>query len=114
MDQSGTDIVREYISAWPNGYDTLTRLRTDDFIEDWPQSGERIRGDAMYRAIHEHYPGGLPEYKPGRVSGTPEQWALSPSFTLVHLTGSGSTFTVEGALDYPDGSTYMVVAVLEL
>jgi len=114
MDESGTDVVREYISAWPNGYDTLTRLRTEDFIEDWPQSGERIRGDANYRAIHKHYPGGLPEYQAAKVSGTPEQWAVSPLFTIVHLSGSGATFTVEGTLKYPDGATYSAVAVLEL
>ena len=114
MSESGADIVREYISAWPNGYETLARLRTDDYIEDWPQSGERIRGHATYRTIHENYPGGLPEYKPAQLSGTPDQWAVSPLFTLVHLSGAGSTFTAEGALKYPDGSTYKVVAVLEL
>lgn len=114
MDESGAEVVREYISAWPNGYDTLTRLRTDDFIEDWPQSGERIRGSANYREIHEHYPGGLPEYEPAKVSGTPDQWSVSPLFTVVHLSGSGATFTVEGTLRYPDGARYLAVAVLEL
>ena len=114
MDESGAEVVREYISAWPNGYETLTRLRTEDFIEDWPQSGERIRGSANYREIHEHYPGGLPEYRPAKVSGTPDQWAVSPLFTIVHLSGSGSTFTVEGTLKYPDGAKYLAVAVMEL
>jgi len=114
MDESGAETVREYISAWPNGYDTLTRLRTDDYVEEWPQSGERIRGDASYRAIHQNYPGGLPEYKPAQLSGTPDQWTVSPLFTLVHLSGAGATFTAEGALKYPDGATYKVVAVLEL
>jgi hypothetical protein len=114
MDESGADIVREYLGAWPNGYETLTRLRTEDFIEDWPQTGERIRGDAKYRAVHENYPGGLPDYKPAHLSGTPETWAVSPLFTLVHLSGAGATFTAEGALRYPDGAAYKVVAVLEL
>jgi hypothetical protein len=114
MDESGAQTIREYIKAWPDGYDTLARLRTDDFIEDWPQTGERIRGDASYRAIHEHYPGGLPASKPDQVSGAPEQWAVSPMFTLVHLTGSDGTFTVEGSLKYPDGSAYKAVAVIEL
>jgi hypothetical protein len=114
VDESAADIVRQYISAWPNGFDTLARLRTDDFIEDWPQTGERIHGDASYRAIHEHYPGGLPEVQPAQVSGTPDQWAVSPLFTLVHLSGAGATFTVEGAARYPDGANYKVVVVLEL
>ena len=114
MADSGEDLVRRYVQAWPDKFDELSRLRTDDFIEDWPQSGERIRGDANNRAIHSKYPGGLPGVTPERISGTADQWALSPSFTLVHLSGSGSDFTVEGTLVYPDGTTYKMIVVMEL
>jgi hypothetical protein len=114
MDDAATTVVREYIKARPRDFDALTRLRAPGFVEDWPQSGERIRGDANSRALHEQYPGGLPAYATERVSGTPEQWAMTPMFTLVHLTGSGSSFTVEGNLVYPDGSPYKVIAVLEV
>jgi hypothetical protein len=107
-------VVREYGKALPGDFEALARLRHPDFVEEWPQSGERIRGHANYRAIHEAYPGGLPDIGTQRISGTPEQWAVSPSLTLVHLTGSGSTFTVEGSVEYPDGKTYRIVAVLEL
>lgn len=114
MDRAGEALVRQYLNAWPDDYETLGRLRVADFVEEWPQSGERIRGHANNRAIHERYPGGLPRPSIERLSGTPETWAVSPSFTLVHLTGAGSSFTVEGGLRYPDGSAYKMVAILEL
>jgi len=114
VDSAASAVIREYIKAWPDDYETLGRLRTPDYVEDWPQSRERVRGDANYRAIHEAYPGGLPQSLVERVSGTPEQWAVSPMFTLVHLTGAGSTFTVEGTLRYPDGTEYKAIAVIGL
>lgn len=114
VDDSGTALVREYMRAWPSDFDQLTRLRAADFVEDWPQSGERIHGDANYRAIHEAFPGGMPTHTAERISGTPDQWAVTPVFTLVHISGSGGSFTVEGTLAYPDGLIYKLVAVLEL
>ena len=44
-------------------------LRDPDWILDYPQSGERIRGHANERAIADNYPGGLPEVDPGRIVG---------------------------------------------
>ena len=32
------------------------QLFHDDYVLDWPQSGERIRGRANFAAINEHYP----------------------------------------------------------
>jgi ketosteroid isomerase-like protein len=32
-------------------------LLADDFVCDWPQSRERIRGRANYDAVNAHYPG---------------------------------------------------------
>lgn len=114
MNDAGEDVVRQYARAWPDRFEELARLRTNDFVEEWPQTRERIRGDANYRAIHSNYPGGVPEVTPERISGTADQWAVSPSFTLVHVSGSGSDYTVEGTLVYPDGSSYKMVAVLQL
>lgn len=110
------------MEAWPADFERLGRMRTADFVEDWPQSGERIRGDANYRAIHERYPGGLPAYEQGSLTGSERsgepstgRWALSPSFTLVHLSGGPEgTYTAEGLLEYPDSRRFNVVAVLKI
>lgn len=116
MDTSG-ELVREYVDAWPSDFDKLSRLRSDTYVEDWPQSGERIRGDANYRAIHSSYPGGMPAVHTDKITGAEHEargtWALSPSFTLIHLSGgTEGTYTVEGVLDYPDGKRFNLVAVL--
>jgi hypothetical protein len=37
-------VVERYDAALPADLDTLTSLQHPDFVEDWPQSGERIRG----------------------------------------------------------------------
>src|SRR5437667_3650341 len=41
-------------------YDEYEALLTDDYVGEYPQSGEVIRGAKNARAIVEHYPGGLP------------------------------------------------------
>ena len=115
-------LVREYMSAWTADYPQLSRLRSPDFVEEWPQSGERIRGDANYRAIHERYPGGMPTYEGRELSGAERpksqrggSWALSPSFTLIHLSGGAEgIFTAEGVLEYPGGKKVNAIAVIQV
>jgi hypothetical protein len=68
--QDNRSIVERYAQALPSDYASLAGLRHPDFVEDWPQSGERIRGHANYQAIHENYPGGLPDLKPRRILGS--------------------------------------------
>ena len=59
-DQGNRTVVERYAAALPSDFATLASLRHPDFVEEWPQSGERIRGHANYQKIHENYPGGLP------------------------------------------------------
>ena len=110
---SNRELVERYTSAWPDDFDTLSELRHAEYVEDWPQSGERIRGHAGYVRVHEAYPGGLPHAETVRVIGTEDRWVASPSFTLVRIQGEGDAFTVEGKLTYPDGSSTLLVAILQ-
>ena len=112
-------LVREYMAAWPHDFDRLRSLRSDDWVEEWPQSGERIRGDANYRAIHERYPGGMPTFEGQVLTGAESPgggtWALSPSFTLVHLSGGPEgIYSAEGLLEYPGGRRVNAVAVIQV
>ena len=121
MDPSA-EVAREYVAAWPGDFEKLRQMRSEDFVEDWPQSGERIHGDANYRAIHERFPGGLPAHELERLTGSPLSgptssgtWAVSPLFTLVHLSGGpDGTYTVEGLLRYPDSRHFNVIAILKI
>ena len=70
----------------------------DDFVQEWPQSGERLTKDASMR-LGEKYEG---------LSGT------SPKFTYKRMLGGGDVFVVEGTVDYGDGIPVSYVGIGEL
>lgn len=113
-ESSKRDLVERYMKAFPMDFDALGALRHPDYVEDWPQSGERIRGHENYVRVHEAYPGGLPEAETRRIVGSEDQWVTSPSFTVVRISGAGDAYTVEGTLRYPTGTSTHIVAILRL
>jgi 3-hydroxymyristoyl/3-hydroxydecanoyl-(acyl carrier protein) dehydratase len=68
----------------------------DDFVQEWPQSGERIVGRDNAIAINQNFPGGLPTMRFRRT-----------------LAG-GDLAVLEVELTYADGSRYLGVSVIEL
>ena len=54
------DAIQIVESFWAlmatNNFRSVGSLLADDFILDWPQSGERIRGRENYAAMNEQYP----------------------------------------------------------
>jgi hypothetical protein len=76
----------------------LQEHATEDFVEEWPQSGERLSKGASAR-MAERYP---------EMSGT------SPSFTYKRMLGGGDIFVVEGTIDYGDGIPVSYVGVGEI
>jgi len=76
----------------------LQEYGTDDFVEEWPQSGERLSKAAAMK-VGESYEQG---------SGT------SPKFTYKRMLGGGDVFVVEGTIDYGDGIPVSYVGVGEL
>jgi hypothetical protein len=77
------DLVRDYAS--------------DDFVEEWPQSGERMTKAASIR-MNEAY---------STMSGT------TPKFSYKRMIGGGDVFVVEGTIDYGDGIPVSYVGVGE-
>jgi len=71
-------------------------LMHDDYVQDWPQSGERIEGPDDALAINRNFPGGLPMMRVRRTSA------------------SGDIAVVEVALEYSDGSVYQAVSIMEV
>ena len=92
-------------------------VSTEDYVEEYPQSGEIIRGLANAVAVRRNYPGGCAEQgvdtESGRVAGS-EAWVMTPRFTLVRAEGSGNAGTVTWRVRYPDGTTWWIVALYEL
>ena len=76
----------------------LSELAADDMVQEWPQSGERLRGRDNILAVNEHYEA---------ATGT------SPSMTLRRLVKPGAAWIVEGTIDYGDGTPISVVSILE-
>jgi hypothetical protein len=66
-----------------------------DFVQEWPQSGERIVGVDNALAIDRNFPGGL------------------PSMNLRRVRTGGDLAVAEVELTYADGSRYLGVSLLE-
>lgn len=114
-DLSGREVVERYMRAMPGDLETLSALRHPDFIGEFPQSGEVIRGDDNWRAAHERYVDVQTETR--RVTGSEDRWILAPgfgTFTPMRIVGTGDSFTVEAIGTYPGGDTYHVISILEL
>jgi ketosteroid isomerase-like protein len=113
--------VREAIDRWftafnARQFDDLAAILADvadaEVIQEWPQSGERIRGRDNILAILENFPG-LPDASVHAVRGTEDKWVLTPSWTPLRITGSGDHYTVEGRVAYPSGEVWNFVDVFE-
>jgi hypothetical protein len=76
----------------------IQKYSTDDFVEEWPQSGERLTKAASL-SMAEHYP---------EMSGT------SPKMTYKRMLGGGDVFVVEGTIDYGDGVPVSYVGIGEM
>jgi SnoaL-like domain len=70
----------------------------DDFVQEWPQSGERLTKENSMR-LDENY---------SELSGT------TPTFTYRRMLGGGDTFVVEGTIDYGDGIPVSYVGIGEM
>ncbi len=92
-------------------------LLHDDFVDEYPQSGERIVGKANLVAMVEHYPGFDREPLHGElkpVLGGDDSWVVGPSYTVVHVIGSGEEFGISGILHYPNNETWHVAQFVRL
>jgi len=115
---SNREVIERFIAAMNAGdLDRAGECLSDDFVEHYPQSGERIRGRANRRAVVENYPGRTGREfaagKPGAVIGD-DQWVLTPTMSMVRLNGSGERFTVTGQIVYPNGDMWHLVQIVEL
>lgn len=94
---SNEEIVRRYYQAQAaHDYDSAGALRDPDWVCEWPQSGERVRGSANDRAIMENWPGGR------------------PSGLSIRVVGSGDFWFADGTSVYPDGSTWFLSVLIQL
>ena len=73
-------------------------MASKDLVQEWPQSGERIRGRDNVIAVNDHYEG---------ATGT------TPKMTLRRLSRPGQAWVAEATIDYGDGIQVSLVSILE-
>lgn len=100
-------------------WDRLGEVFTDDYVEEYPQSGEVFRGLVSARAVRAHYPGMdqmAEDIDPSTVSlaAAEERWILTPMFTAERVEGTGQVGTAVLRLAYPDGHRWWCVILYEL
>ena len=95
-------------------WDRLGDFVHDDIVTEYPQSGERFVGLANLRGQFENYP----DLGPGTselneiISGT--AYALTPSYTVIAVDGTGGRGTAVVRVQYPDGSLWWALNLYEL
>jgi len=93
-DDQNRKMAEEFASAFESGdkermMAVFDAQVADDFVQEWPQSGERIRGKENARAINQNYPG-------------------MPTAKVRSIKGSGNLWVFEADLDYGQGPVHMV------
>jgi hypothetical protein len=73
-------------------------MAADEIVQEWPQSGERIRGKDNIRAVNENYPAS---------TGT------NPKAALRRILEPGEAWVVESTIDYGDGTPVSMVSIIE-
>ena len=115
-DLTTRDVIDRYARAMQEwDLDALAAIFHDDYVEEYPQSGERLRGSANVLAMLRHYPGGEP--RPGKVDhivGSEDRWVLTPSYIPMRVEGTGDQYTVVAHIGYPDGSEWHEVQLIQL
>jgi ketosteroid isomerase-like protein len=115
-----TDVdPRQVFAGWAEAigrhdWDALATCVHPDAVIEYPQSRERFAGLANIRAQFENYPG----LEPGttrleEVIGA-TTYALTPSYTVIAVEGSGNQGTALVRVRYPDGSWWWAVNLYEL
>jgi ketosteroid isomerase-like protein len=97
MGNQAEELAQRYWQAMNAGdFGALRDLYTEDAVQEWPQSGERIVGRERIIAVNENYPG-LPKATPRRT------------------VADGDLVVAEITLDYGgQAGVYHAVSILEL
>ena len=117
---SNRGVVEAYLKAVAeDDLDAQDALVADDYVLDYPQSGERFRGRANRRANIENYPSRVEAgIRPSveRIIGADDAFIAgpAPSFNMIHLSGSGDDFQATGTIRYPDSKVWHYVSLIKL
>jgi ketosteroid isomerase-like protein len=95
LTSNNKQVVEEFWSAMQtNDFKAAGEFLHEDYVLEWPQSGERIHGRANFVAINEHYPAhGRWEFTVHRIIAEGDQVVSDVGVTDGTLTGRAITFS---------------------
>lgn len=105
-------ILAEIISG--HQWDRLPEVFHDDAILEYPQSSEVFRGVPNIRGQFENYPGLEPGTSQLEEVIGDTTYAMTPTYTVIAVEGSGRTATAVIRVRYPDGSRWWVLNLNEM
>src|SRR6266540_6409379 len=114
----GRELIERYVEAVNRRDPTALREVLDpDYVDEMPQSGERIRGRENYIAMLANYPGpdgaaAWADPATVRVFGGESRWILSPAFNVISVQGGGDTYVVIFTFPYQDGTIWHAARIL--
>lgn len=103
-----TEVITE--QAW----DRLGEIWHDDAVLEYPQSGEVFRGLSNIRGQFENYPDMDPDGSHVAEVIGDDTYALTPSFMVVRVEGTGPKGTALIRMRYPDATQWWGVNLFEL
>jgi hypothetical protein len=96
MGDQGRDVVLRFWQGLERrDFDEAASYLTEDFVEEWPQSGERIVGVPNWMGMVRNHP-------------------TFPSIAHVRTVGEGDVWATHAAYDYGDGVPWQICAIQEL
>ncbi len=116
-DRSIRELIDRKIAALnARDWDAFREGLHPDFVEEYPQSGERIRGRDNFIETIKNYPGGLGDAPgaPTMIIDPPEHWVMTPGFTVVRVTAGTAVHTVVVRIRYRDGSVWFMINLVQL
>lgn len=112
------ELFRRFVAAMNDlDFETLEAIVDPEYVGYYPQSRERFRGFAAFRAQLERYPGGLQagaaDPAGARVVGDDERWVITPGYTVLPLAGP-ERYTTVVRMRYPDGTMWHVISIVQV
>jgi hypothetical protein len=93
-------------------YDALEEVAHPDFVQEIPQSGERVVGVENFRKILEglrEQGGGISLTADAHIAGRHEHYVMTTTFNVVRVEGDDDELTSYVKARYPDGTDWYII-----
>ena len=109
-------VIERYVELMStHQWDRFAEVLHPEYVEEYPQSGERFVGIANAIAVRRDYQGGdLQTIERRDAVGGEDRWVMTPAFTLVRIEGTSDRYTYVMRTRYPDATDWFVIAIVTM